>query len=108
MLWLDAVPFTHFRRTNASHLAGTDREEDSAGLRGEPEGVPITARDQPCSAPSLFSSNNCCQKVVGLVAWSLRVRKPTCGHEFRQDLQQRGQHVIKLATALIRRKFPVP
>src|SRR5262249_33557963 len=105
---IDPVAGAYLSRTDARHFAGTNRIENCRSLGSKLERVAIAAGNERRASPPLLGGDRGSEQIVSLVARRLGIRETACRHEFGQRIELLDQGVIKLASALVRRKFLVP
>jgi hypothetical protein len=78
--------------------------QNGRGDGRELERITITTRDEQRAVSAFLFGHGCGEKVVGLVAWRLRIREAGGADQAGQHLQLIDQLLIELTCALIGRK----
>src|ERR1700722_3786279 len=81
---------------------------DGRGGGRKLECITIATRDEHRAKSAFLVCHGGGEKVVGLVAWRLGIRKPDSGDQVGQDLQLIDELVIKMTPALVGRKKSLP
>src|SRR3984957_20409115 len=82
--------------------------QDGRGGGHKLECITIATRDEHRTKSAFLVCHGGGEKVVGLVAWRLGIRKPDGGDQVVQDLQLIDELVIELTPALVVRKKSLP
>ena len=105
---IDAVALAHLLRSNARHLTGADRVQDSRRSRRQLKGIAIATCHQRGAAAPLLGRDRGRKEVIGLVAGCLGVGEAAGGDESGQQIELIDELGVERASALIRRQSLVP
>src|ERR1700722_1483294 len=82
--------------------------QNGRGDGRELERITITTRDEHCAVSAFLFGHGCGEKVIGLVAWRLRIRKTGGADQAGQYLQLIDNLCIEVTAALIGWKQSLP